>query len=892
MAAFQKTIGVKGQLVSCSGQMIRRRSKLSLAAMGVTAGIAWSIGSAASAQTATLYTTTSDFTGWTNSPGVSNSVESDTAFDSDGSSTNGAGNLTSPGGTSTAGSLEIDTGSNALGYGKLALGPNEASNTTFLTDIDPGSTSTNLVAYSGTLTLTYTTPTWGSTTVYSNVGLYFSVNGSGPTGSAPYFYYNAGGSSTTSTVDGQATTTAKIPYTISAGAITSGFQLGLWANDGDYGGNGGNIAQEPIYVDDITVPSPVVVPANNATWGTNGAGTWEIAADWANSTPPANNASNATFDTDGGAITSTTTVTLGQNEVINNLTFNSPKGYDLAGTTTLFVGGALNSLQGTNTITNLNLQNSSQLLSSSPSSTLTVGSLTHNDYSTINFAGGGTINITAMASGDAYGNLEVGGGTTLNLGNSTLTSSNSFFYDMTATTTADTINLGTGNVVTNNSMGGSGTIIIGAGTSLTTDQYGGFYFGGSLSGSGNLTMGSNASTSGNGTGYVGTFGSTSPNFSGAIDVAWDSTLGLGNGATLGNGSGSNTITLDSGQVQVYGGVDVTGNTAMAVPSTVTLVQNILLEDTQDLVNNVTAVNTESDITYTISNTTFTMAVANTLTLSGQISGPNELQKNGIGTLILSGSNSYGGGTNVTGGTLVAGATGALPANSALTISNGSLVQIANTGSANVQTLGSLSIDPTSKLDLTNNHMYIVYGGGSDPMTTIYGYLKSGFNNGAWNGTTGIISSTAQTATNGLHYGIGWADGNDGTHKVSNTLLSSGEILLKYTLLGDANLDGSVNGTDFSTLAANFGLGVTNWDLGNFLYGSSVNGSDFSALAANFGQGDNGADVSVSPADIAALDAFAAANGLPSPTIAAVPEPATLGILALGAGGLAVRRRRK
>jgi autotransporter-associated beta strand protein len=463
---------------------------------------------------------------------------------------------------------------------------------------------------------------------------------------------------------------------------------------------------------------------------------------------------------------------------------------------------------------------------------------------------------------------------------------------MTATTTADTINLGTGNVVTNNSMGGSGTIIIGAGTSLTTDQYGGFYFGGSLSGSGSLTMGSNASTSGNGTGYIGTFGSTSPSYSGAIDVAWDSTLGLGNGATLGNGSGSNTITLDSGQVQVYGGVDVTGNTAMAVPSTVTLVQNILLEDTQDLVNNVTAVNTESDITYTISNTTFTMAVANTLTLSGHISGPNELQKNGIGTLILSGSNSYGGGTDVTGGTLVAGATGALPANSALTISNVSLVQIANTGSANVQTLGSLSIDPTSKLDLTNNHMYIVYGGGSDPMTTIYGYLKSGFNNGAWNGTTGIISSTAQTATNGLHYGIGWADGNDGTHKVSNTLLSSGEILLKYTLLGDANLDGSVNGTDFSTLAANFGLGVTNWDLGNFLYGSSVNGSDFSALAANFGQGDNGADVSVSPADIAALDAFAAANGLPSPTIAAVPEPATLGILALGAGGLAVRRRRK
>jgi hypothetical protein len=38
------------------------------------------------------------------------------------------------------------------------------------------------------------------------------------------------------------------------------------------------------------------------------------------------------------------------------------------------------------------------------------------------------------------------------------------------------------------------------------------------------------------------------------------------------------------------------------------------------------------------------------------------------------------------------------------------------------------------------------------------------------------------------------------------------------------------------VAANFGLGVTGWDEGNFLYGSSVNGSDFSVLAANFGQG--------------------------------------------------------
>ncbi len=88
------------------------------------------------------------------------------------------------------------------------------------------------------------------------------------------------------------------------------------------------------------------------------------------------------------------------------------------------------------------------------------------------------------------------------------------------------------------------------------------------------------------------------------------------------------------------------------------------------------------------------------------------------------------------------------------------------------------------------------------------------------------------------------------------------------------------------------MGVTKWDQGNFLYGSSVNGSDFSALAANFGQGDSGASVAVSPSDTAALDAFAIANGLPFPTFAAVPEPAMGGLLLTATIGSLLRRRRR
>ena len=201
-------------------------------------------------------------------------------------------------------------------------------------------------------------------------------------------------------------------------------------------------------------------------------------------------------------------------------------------------------------------------------------------------------------------------------------------------------------------------------------------------------------------------------------------------------------------------------------------------------------------------------------------------------------------------------------------------------------IASLSITGSGQLDINNNHVIISYGS-SDPIATVAAYIKSGYNQGHWDGP-GIISSAAATLNNGHAYGVGWADG---ANKIVSGL-SSGQIELKYTLIGDANLDGTVNGSDFSILAANFGQGYTNWDQGNFEFTPAVNGTDFSALAANFGQGDSGADAAVSQADIAALDSFALANNLPLPAIAAVPEPACMGLIATAGFAALARRKRR
>jgi hypothetical protein len=53
-------------------------------------------------------------------------------------------------------------------------------------------------------------------------------------------------------------------------------------------------------------------------------------------------------------------------------------------------------------------------------------------------------------------------------------------------------------------------------------------------------------------------------------------------------------------------------------------------------------------------------------------------------------------------------------------------------------------------------------------------------------------------------------------------VSSNDVLIKYTWLGDANLDGVVNSTDLSAMAST----GTTWQTGDFNYDGKVNGDDY------------------------------------------------------------------
>jgi len=237
------------------------------AILGLVGGFSLLLGSHALGQA--VFTTQSDFTGWTPvSPGTSATASGGT-FDYDGSTTNGLGNLSAPGGTSTGGSLLVAF--NSMGFSELAEDPaNLAVNNTFMQDWDPGSITAfspasgfgagSTVAYSGTIYMVWTQPT-AFNGGFIQMGLNFDYAAGG------FYSPQLGNSVSDGTVDGQTTFTDTIPYTVDAGAGNlSNLQFLIQSNSN-------STLPGSMYIDDISFSPPVAAAVPEpATLGTLGAG--------------------------------------------------------------------------------------------------------------------------------------------------------------------------------------------------------------------------------------------------------------------------------------------------------------------------------------------------------------------------------------------------------------------------------------------------------------------------------------------------------------------------------------------------------------------------------------------------------------------------------------------
>ena len=188
-------------------------------------------------------------------------------------------------------------------------------------------------------------------------------------------------------------------------------------------------------------------------------------------------------------------------------------------------------------------------------------------------------------------------------------------------------------------------------------------------------------------------------------------------------------------------------------------------------------------------------------------------------------------------------------------------------------------------DVSSDDM-IVTGGN---LATITNQIKAGYANGTWGGlgavnAVGIYSSAAENDTTHLTaLGVlqnSDANGNTLYPNFDGQTSSTGDVLVKFTYVGDANLDGKVDGSDYSLIDNGFlsqssASPLTGWGNGDFNYDGVIDGSDYTLIDNAFNQ--QGA-------------AFAAQTTAQIWRPIAVPEPAAAAALFIIAATTLRRRR--
>jgi hypothetical protein len=144
------------------------------------------------------------------------------------------------------------------------------------------------------------------------------------------------------------------------------------------------------------------------------------------------------------------------------------------------------------------------------------------------------------------------------------------------------------------------------------------------------------------------------------------------------------------------------------------------------------------------------------------------------------------------------------------------------------------IQETARLDIGREAVIFDYPPGYSSLGDVRFKVRDGYFNGAWTGS-GICSEIAGTTGHAIGYGEASALFAQFPATFMGQSVDETSVLVRFTRYGDANLDGTVNLTDFNRLARSFGSSDAYWTQGEFNYDESVTLADFNLLVANFGQ---------------------------------------------------------
>jgi hypothetical protein len=220
----------------------------------------------------------------------------------------------------------------------------------------------------------------------------------------------------------------------------------------------------------------------------------------------------------------------------------------------------------------------------------------------------------------------------------------------------------------------------------------------------------------------------------------------------------------------------------------------------------------------------------------------------------------------------------------LNVAAGAVVNIstaANSGKTSQVT--TLNVASTGKLNLSDRSIAVGSGDvgiwNGSIYTGLSGQIDAARNDGTWNGN-GI--TTDRPAALSFLTGIGIATAAEALGLAANATtlwngitVDGGDTLLMYTYVGDANLSGTVNADDYAYIDFYSQIpGAPSYTHGDFNFDGSINADDYALI-----------DSAVqNPGD--PFGAFASPVGL-----TAVPEPGSLGVIAMAMTTLLRRRRR-
>ena len=345
-------------------------------------------------------------------------------------------------------------------------------------------------------------------------------------------------------------------------------------------------------------------------------------------------------------------------------------------------------------------------------------------------------------------------------------------------------------------LSGTGSVVLNgaSGTALTTGTTGNPTFSGTISDDGTLTNSGSITVTGAGTftlsGTSTYFGSTNVN-GGSLNI----TGALANSGTVNVSNSSNLV--------------LTGASALPSSAIVNIgsLASAYVNSSQTIASIVSA-----------GNATFSAGTS--------IIG----QGNGIG--IGTGTAGFSGGITSTGNLTVTGTANLYASTitqNLLTIGSGRTVTIADSSAPGNSAATSVLTDISNAgtLDLNNNDLIVL---DTAQYSTVKNLIVNAYDGGAWD-QPGITSSSART--NSGSYGLGYAQASTigSTNFDGQTFTDA--VLVKYTLLGDTQLRGTVGLGDYDTVLSNYGT-PQDWSGGNFHYAGVVGLGDYDAVLTNYG----------------------------------------------------------